>query len=50
MSTFEPATVIAILKNSTAVTAQHKKEFAEKWKKSVSYFTISSDVGLPSGE
>jgi hypothetical protein len=36
MSTFEPAVVLAILRNSASVSPKDKKEFEVKWKTSVS--------------
>jgi hypothetical protein len=50
MSTFEPASVLSILKNSSAVsTSKEKKEFESKWKISVScsFFDLTgSNTGL----
>jgi hypothetical protein len=44
MSIFEPAVVIALLKNSASVLSKDKKEFERKWKESVGYLLMHTGL------
>jgi hypothetical protein len=44
MSTFEPAVIISILKNSTLVPLKEKKDFEKKWKEVVGHLCLISET------